>query len=199
MIGNTMARKLPELAGKPLEGALAEPIDILKLGLPAWAAPPDEIENYRELKGRELFDARRAKIPDLARHLGLDPDSDGFRGAGGREFLLELTLMALARATVIGFQEKKEGKWEASFVFWTMHLADRHKAQGKFDNDYDFCVAYLAAETPELAKRTKKTELHAAALQLRNRISEARSTFEKAKKLAERDFHKNAAIGIVKH
>jgi hypothetical protein len=194
-----MAKKPPHLAGKPLEGALAEPIDILTLGLPAAVAHPDEVKKYRDLKNQQLFDARRAKIPDLARHLGLDPDSDAYRGAGGRETLLEFTLMALARATVLGFQQKKEGKWEASFVFWAMRGADQLKTQGRFENDHDFCVALLVDETPELGKRSRKAELHANARQLQNHISKLRSKVEKAKIEAEKAFHKNAAIQIVKH
>jgi hypothetical protein len=194
-----MAKKLPHLAGKPLEGALAEPIDILTLGLPAFAGAPGEVEKYRDLKNQELLDARRAKIPALARHLGFDPESDAYRGAAGREMLLEFTLMALANATVLGFQRKKEGKWEASFIFWAMQLADQYKKNGRFENDYKFCIAFLVGEDPGLLKRSKKPELQSNARQLRNHISKARSRFEKAKKLAETTFHKNATVGIVKH
>lgn len=194
-----MPKKTSKLAGKTLTGDLAEPIDLINFGLIKGVHSEQEIEDYRQRQSQKLFDARRAKIPDLARFLGLDPDNPGYSGPGGREFLLELTLMALAREIVPGFQEKKEGKWPRSHIFWLVQAIGPKNAAGKYEKGHKACVTYLISERPELSKRANKKELDAEVLQLQNRLSDLRSTMEKAKKLAEEEFHKNNAGKIVKH
>jgi hypothetical protein len=191
-------KPLRSLNGKKLEGALAEPIDLMRFELVPGVHSQDEIEAYRSSKNRELFDLRRAKIPDLARHLGLDPASDAYRGADGRELLLELTLMLLARETVIGFQQKDEGKWPRARVFWALQSIDALKKSGRFKDDLTACESLLRFERPELAKRSAKAELKAEAIQFRNRITKLRSALERAKKLEEKTFHKKPRLRIVK-
>lgn len=192
-----MPKKAPELAGKPLSGALAKPIDLVMVGLHDAIHGAEAVQKYNERKGRELYAARKAKIDDLARHFDIDPDR--FQIAMGRELLLELTLMALANATVIGFQQKKEGKWPRSKLFWIMQAVDIMKREGKYSKDLDACAAYLKIEKPDLAKRSAKAELMAEARQLQNRITNMRSAFEKGKIAFEKQLHKNTPLKIVKH
>src|SRR5882757_9003343 len=174
-------KPLKSLNGKKLEGVLAEPIDLVRFGLIPGLHSQDEIEAYRSREAHDLFDLRRAKIPLLARHLGLDPDSEAYRGAGGRELLLELTLMALARETVMGFQEKKEGKWPRARVFWGLQSIDAAKKAGVFKNDLTACESLLKFERPELVKRSAKAELKAEAIQFRTRITKMRALLERGK------------------
>lgn len=186
------------LNGKKFEGVLAEPIDLIRFDLVPGLHSQDEIEAYRSRKNSELFDLRRAKIPDLARHLGLDPDSDAYRGADGRERLLEFTLMAIARETVIGFQQRKEGKWPRARVFWGLQAIDASKKAGVFKNDLTACENLLKIERPELAKRSAKAELKAEAIQFRTRITKLRALLERVKKLEEKTLHKQPHLRIVK-
>ena len=186
------------LNGRKFEGVLAEPIDLVRFDLVPGIHSQDEIEAYHSRKNFELFDRRREKIPDLARHLGLDPDSDAYRGADGRERLLEFTLMALARETVIGFQEKKEGKWPRARVFWGLQAIDAAKKAGSFKNDLAACESLLKIERPELAKRSAKAELKAEAVQYRNRIENLRGQLKLLKKLEEKTLHKKPRLRIVK-
>jgi hypothetical protein len=195
-----MAKKPPHLAGKPLTGALAEPIDIVTFGLPEAIAAPGEFEKYKEAKNRALFEARRSKIVDLAKHLGLDVENNAYTGSGGREFLLECTLMALADAAgVPGFQKKNEGKWPDGFIFWVIQGIERAKLLGRFVSDHESCKEILVQENPGLAKRARKSELDALANQLENRVSILRSTFKKAKNEDKTALHKITPLGIVKH
>jgi hypothetical protein len=191
-------KPLKSLNGKKLEGALAEPINLISFELVPGVHSQDEIDAYRSRKARELFDLRRAKIPDLARHLGFDPDSDAYRGAGGRELLLELTLMALAREKVVGFQQKREGKWSSARVFWGLQSIDAAKKAGLFKDDLTACESLLKFERPELAKRSAKLELKAEASQFRNRITKLRAALDRAIKLEEKTFHKKPRLRIVK-
>jgi hypothetical protein len=191
-------KPLKSLSGKKLEGVLAEPIDLISFELVPGLHSQDEIEAYRSNQAHKLFDLRRVKIPDLARHLGLDPDSDAYRGADGRERLLELTLMALARETVIGFQQKREGKWPRARVFWGLQAIDASKKAGIFKNDLAACESLLKSERPELAKRSAKAELKAEAIQFRTRITKLRALLERGKKLEERELHKKPRLRIVK-
>jgi hypothetical protein len=191
-------KPLKILSGKKFEGVLAEPIDLIMFDLVPGVHSQDEIEAYRSRKDRELFDLRRAKIPDLARHLGFDPDSDAYRGADGREMLLEFTLMALARETVMGFQQKREGKWPRARVFWGLQSIDVMKKAGVFKNDLMACESLLKTERPELAKRSAKAELKAEAIQFRTRITAMRALLDRGKKLEDRALHKKPALRIVK-
>jgi len=191
-------KSLKSLNGKKFEGVLAEPIDLVMFGLIPGVHSQEEIDAYKAKTSSSLFDQRRAKIPDLARHLGLDPDSDAYRGADGREMLLELTLMALARATVRGFQEKKEGKWPRARVFWGLQSIDIMKKAGVFKNDLTACESFLKVERPDLVKRSAKAELRAEAIQFRTRITELRVSLSKAKKLEEKVLHKKPSLRIVK-
>ncbi|HEY5036064.1 MAG TPA: hypothetical protein VII74_02905 [Chthoniobacterales bacterium] len=191
-------KPLKSLNGKKLEGVLGEPIDLISFELVPGLHSQAEIEAYRSRKHRELFDLRGAKIPDLARHLGLDLASDAYRGADGRETLLEFTLMALAKETVIGFQQKREGKWPRARVFWGLQSIDALKKAGVFKNDLTACESLLQAERPELAKRSAKAELKAEAIQFRTRITTLRSALNRAKKLEEKTFHKKPRLRIVK-
>jgi hypothetical protein len=193
-----MTAKPKSLNGKKFEGVLAKPIDLISYELIPGVHSQDEIEAYRSRKHAELFDARRAKIVDLARHLGLDPESDAYRGADGRETLLEFTLMALARETVIGFQEKKEGKWPRARVFWSLQAIDTMKNAGVFKNDLAACESLLKFQQPELSKRSAAPKLKAEAKQLRTRITNLRSALSKAEKLAAQRLHKKPQLRIVK-
>jgi hypothetical protein len=191
-------KSLKSLNGKKFDGVLAVPIDLVRLELVPGVHSQDEIVAYQAKKDRELFDQRRAKIPDLARHLGLDPDSDAYRGADGREMLLEFTLMALARETVIGFQQRKEGKWPRARVFWGLQSIDALKEAGIFKNDLTACESLLKVERPELAKRSAKAELKAEAIQFRTRITNLRALLERGKELEEKALHKKPRLRLVK-
>jgi hypothetical protein len=163
-------------------GELARPIDI------RWSLlnpkPPEE-------RWEEVLEARVAKLPALAKALGLPPRP---RGAAREAWYAEIAL-ELAVLVCPGFQEKPPPSklTHPRNIRWLLAFIDKWKRDGghvKFDleecaeipklepvkSDLEGCEEILKLEQPELARPHNTTKLRQRARTLANSISRERTS-----------------------
>jgi hypothetical protein len=188
-------KPLKSLNGKKFEGALAEPIDTgmfmpIRPDDPAWP-------QYLQAHAMMMSTQRMAKMPALARHLGIDVDhynlSDPSNGLG-LLMLCGSIAQELAGRVVPGFQEKPRGKNPREVVAFIRMAVDAMKAGGKASSDHEACKSFLKFETPDLARPGNRTELNKRARSLANLIAKDRTTAAKA----EKALHKKPRLSVVK-
>jgi hypothetical protein len=125
MIGNAMADKpLKSLNGKKFSGALATPIDT---GL---IVPLNRKDLWAEHTARHLGELRRqrmAKMPHLARHLGIQFDHLDLTKHADMVSFYGCVAENLARLLIPGFQEKRAGKWPDDVVMQTLVTIEKGK------------------------------------------------------------------------
>jgi len=169
-------KPLKALNGKKFEGALAEPIDT-GLFMPLLVDAPGWPEYFTE-KDKILRARRLAKMPELARHLGINLEpfnlSDPANGFG-LMMLYAVVAEKLAALVVPGFREKSRGKNAREVVRFTRMAIDAAKALGKTPSDLDACRDILKLETPSLARAGNKSALEKKAKSLRNLVAKDRA------------------------
>jgi hypothetical protein len=180
-------KPLRSLNGKKFTGSLATPIDhgfFMPIDATISSSLPESPDwpEYLKRSKQELHRQRMAKMPDLARHLGIDIEqfnlsdpSNGF----GLSMLLGAIALKLASHVVPGFQEKPRGKHPREIVRFTRRAIDAAKAARKDLSDLDVCREIIKLEQPELARPGKKGELERKAKSLRNLVSKDRASAER--------------------
>lgn len=171
------------LNGKKLSGELLKPIDH---GL---YMPPDpnspERPNYLAEINKELRRQRMAKMPDLARHLGIDIGALDLSTDDGPDWaiLLGAVALGLAAAVIPGFQEKLRGKHPREIIRLGRVTIDAVKMRKPGISDFDACREIIKLERPEMASPGRQNELDAEARQMMNRMSADRQAAQKRKTL----------------
>jgi hypothetical protein len=189
-----MATKpVKSLNDKALSGELIEPIDT-GLFMPLWLEEPltpeheDDWRRYLLAKDKELRHLRMAKMPALARHLGIDVEALNLGPANGTGWALLYAAVAekLTAELIPGFQEKSRGEWPREFIHAARLAIDTIKEKTRI-SDFDACMQILQqaaqrSDDPDEAKLAKAKhvkELKAKAKQMMNRISKDRQSAKK--------------------
>jgi hypothetical protein len=150
------------------------------------------LESHEELRRQ-----RMAKMPDLARHLGIDVEQFGLPDPAngiGLMMLYAQIALDLASQAVPGFQEKPRGKHPREVIRLIRKAVDVMKENGKVKSDLDACRNFLKFEKPDLARPHNQTELEKKAESLCNLISKDRANAERA----ESALHKKPRLRAVK-
>jgi hypothetical protein len=161
----TMPRKklnLPKWSGE-----LARPIDIPSL----WSLlSPKPLEERRP----DVLKAQEAKLPALAKALGLPP--------APREAALEAWYAAIARELAVlvcpGFQLKPPSSklLHRGKIGWWFGFIEKWKRDGCVKSDVEGCAKILKIAQPELARPHNKAKLQQQAQTFANLISEERTS-----------------------
>jgi hypothetical protein len=160
-----MARKklnLPKWSGE-----LARPIDIAGIWGLLNPKPPEE-------RWADVREAQVAKLPALARALGLQP--------GPREGALEAwyatIVLELAALVCPGFQVKLPSPklFNPTNIKWFFNFIEKWKGDGRVKSDLEGCTQILKFAEPELAQPHNKTKLRQQARTLANLISLERAS-----------------------
>lgn len=169
------------LNGKKLSGELLKPIDH-GLYMPL---DPDSPPNYLAEVSKELRRQRMAKMPALARHLGIDVDALDLSTDDSLDWaiLLRAVALDLAAAVIPGFQEKPRGKHPREIIRLGRVTIDALKMRKPGISDFDACREIVKLERPEMASPGRQSELDAEARQMMNRVSADRQGAQKRKRL----------------
>jgi hypothetical protein len=154
-----------------------------KLNLPRWSgelARPIDIPwsflNPKSLEERwpEVFEARVAKLPALAKALGLPPRP---RGAAREAWCAEIAL-ELAVLVCPGFQVKPPSSklFHRGNIGWWLAFIDKWKRDGRVKSDLEGCTKILKLWQPELAQPHNRTKLRQQALTFANSIARERTS-----------------------
>jgi hypothetical protein len=160
----TMARKkrnLPKWSGE-----LAEPIDFPSVSGLLKPKPMEEL-------WPEVLEARVAKLPALARALGLPPGPP----ATAREAWFADIALQLAVLVCPGFQLKLPSSklFHRKMVgFWFAHI-EQLKRDRRVKTDLEGCTESLKLIQPELARPHNKTKLQQQARTFANLIARERT------------------------
>jgi hypothetical protein len=181
-------KSLKALKGKKLSGPLATPIDTGILGPLARrdltgeyiGQRLDEIQlRHAERHPAELHRQRMAKIPDLARHLGIKFEHLDLTKDGDRASFYGSVIETLAALLIPGFQEVRAGKWPREMVVEILFTIENQKNLGKIASDLDGCMMVIEQLEPEKARPKNKSELIRKAKTLRNRVSIQRAELKR--------------------
>ena len=127
-------KPLRTLNGKKLTGPLATPIDtgiIFPLGRKdLW--PEVSEKEYGELRRQRI-----AKMPYLARHLGIQFEHLDLSSDAGMVSFYGCIVENLTALLIPGFQRKKDGKWPAKIVVRILVDIEKGKQSGEFANELD--------------------------------------------------------------
>jgi hypothetical protein len=146
-------KPLKNLNGKKFEGVLAEPIELgmfmpVRQDDPAWPT-------YLKAHAVALSSRRRAKMPELAHHLGVDAGDieealleSGLPDTFGAALFYYAIAEKLAAHVVPGFQEKSRGKQPREIIRFIREAVDVMKEHGKAGSDLEACRNFLKFETP---------------------------------------------------
>jgi hypothetical protein len=186
-------KPLKTLNGKKLTGPLAKPIDT---GIIFPLHRKDLWQEFSDKDHDELRRQRIAKMPYLARHLGIQFEHLDLSSHAGMVSFYGCIVENLAALLIPGFQKKKQGKWPAEIVVRTLVYIEKGKQSGEFENDLDGCMWAIKATEPELARAKNRTELVRKAKTLRNRVAKQRAKFKRDH--AAKRLHKNPSLRIVK-
>jgi hypothetical protein len=188
-------KPLKSLNGKKFEGVLAEPIDTgmfmpVRLDDSAWPT-------YLQAHTMAMISLRLAKMPALARHLGIDVElynlSDPSNGLG-LMMLYGRIAQELAGHIIPGFMEKPRGKHPREIVRLIRRAVDAMKEHGKAGSDLEACRNFLKFETPDLGRPGKKSELEKKARSLCNLVAKDRANVRRT----EKPLHKKLRLRVVK-
>jgi hypothetical protein len=186
-------KPLKSLNGKKFEGPLATPIDT---GIIFPLGRKDLWPEYSDKNFDELCRQRTAKMPYLARHLGIQFEHLDLSSHAGMVSFYGCIVENLAALLIPGFQAKKRGKWPAEIVVRILVAIEKGKQGGEFASDLEGCICVMKLEEPELARPQNKTELVRKAKTLRNRVAKQRAKFKRAH--AAKTLHKKPSLRIVK-
>ena len=187
-------KPLKSLNGKKFDGPLATPIDtgfFFPLGL-----PKDQWQQYIDKHLDELHRRRIAKVPYLARHLGIKfehldlskyPDMVAFYGC---------IVENIARLLIPGFEENKDGKWPRAIVRRALEEIERGKRLGEYASDLEGCKYMMMLIEPDLARPRNKSQLEQRAKTLRNLVAKQRAGLKRDH--AAKTLHKKPSLRIVK-
>jgi hypothetical protein len=155
-------------------GELAKPIDIPSL----WG-----LLNPKPLDERwvEVSKARIAKLPALARALGLPPEPR----EAAREAWYAAIAVELAALVCPGFQVKLPSSklFHRGNIGWWFVLIEKWKRDGRFKSDLEGCAEILKLTQPELARPHNKAELRQRARTFANLITKERSSRKRRARL----------------
>jgi hypothetical protein len=172
-----MAKRAVEfLNGKELSGELTQPID-RGLYMPFLGAvgSPDGAKYLAERK-KELRRLRAAKMPALARHLGIDVDRFNLSPENGLGWMMMYAVIAerLTEELIPGFQERSRGILPLEVLGQARIAIALLKLQGKVKSQLEACEEIIKLWNPELAKPGCQSELKRKADSLRVRVAEDR-------------------------
>jgi hypothetical protein len=187
-------KPLKSLNGKKFTGPLAAPIDtgiIFPLGL-----PKDRWQEYIDKNYDELHRQRVAKVPYLARHLGIQFEHLDLSSDAGLIAFYGCIVENLARLLIPGFQEKNDGKWPPAIVLRALGEVERGKRLGEYASDLEGCKYMMTLIEPDLALPRNRTRLKQRARTLENRVSKLRVDLKR--KHAAKQLHKKPRLRIVK-
>jgi hypothetical protein len=179
------------LNGKKFEGVLAAPIDT---GIIFPFRPKDLWQEFSDKNYDELHRQRIAKMPYLARHLGIQFEGLDLSSYAGMAAFYGCIAENLARLLVPGFQAKREGKWPRDFICYVLRGVDHWKEAGRYSSDLEACLAFLKMDEPDLARPARKSALVKKAKRLRNLVCRERQR----KRAALNPVHKKPTLRIVK-
>jgi hypothetical protein len=185
-------KALKTLKDKKLTGPLVTRIDtgiILPLG---------RKDLWQELSDKHCAELRRqriAKMPYLARHLGIQFEHLDLSSHAGMVSFYGCIAENLAALLIPGFQPKKAGKWPAAVVVGILVVIEKGKQRGEFASDLDGCIWAIKDTEPEMARPKNKGELVRKAKTLRNRIAKQRAEFNRAH---AKTLHKKPRLRVVK-
>lgn len=187
-------KPLKSLNGKKFTGALAEPIDT---GVIIPLNRKDLWPEFLERRHAELRRQRMAKIPDLARHLGIKFDHLDLENHSDLLSLYGSITENLATLLIRGFQEKQAGRWPDELVMQILVAIEKGKQLGTFASDKDGCKEILKQLEPKLGRPGNRTELDHKVRSLENRVSKLRAKL-KREHAAKKPVHKKPRLRIVK-
>ena len=148
-------------------GELARPIDIPSL----WG-----LLNPKPLEERwaEVLKAQEAKLPALAKALGLPPAPR----EKSREAWYAAIAIELAAVVCPGFQVKPPSSnlFHRENIWWWLPFIDKWKRDGRFKSDLEGCTQILKDTQPELDRPHNKAELRQRARTFANLISKERTS-----------------------
>ena len=186
-------KSLRSLKGKKFTGPLAEPIDtdiIVPLNR------KDLWKEYSDKRLAELHRLRMAKMPHLARHLGIQFEHLDLTKHADMVSFYGCIAENLAVLLIPGFQEKRAGKWPADMVMQVLVTIEKGKHLGSFSSDLEGCKAVLKQMEPKLASLANRTQLNGSALTLQNRVVALRTKLKRDH--AKKQLHKKQRLRIVK-
>jgi hypothetical protein len=167
-------KPLTALKGKKLSGSLAAPIDT---GVIVPNPREDLCEQRRapfvERHRAELRRLRMAKIPDLARHLGINFEHLDLTKPDEMTALCVDTALSLAGQLIPGFQEKGAARiWSDASIFNILIDVEQQKQRGEIATDLEGCMLKISELYPETKSRSERTR---KAKTLQNRIAGLRA------------------------
>ena len=107
---------------------------------------------FAQQQADDLFRQRKAKIPLLANHLGIDFDHLDLTNYADLALFYGSLAIRLAIELVPGFQEAKAGKWPREIVMWTLVACEHLKSEGKVNSDLTVCLDAVKAWIPRCAR-----------------------------------------------
>ena len=172
-----MAKRAVEfLNGKELAGELTQPIDhglympfLGAVGSREWA-------KYLAERKKELRRRRTAKMPALARHLGIDVDRFNLSPENGLGWMMLYAVIAerLTEELIPGFQEKSRGTLPREVLGQARIAIALLRVKGNVQSQLEACEEIIKLWYPQLAKPGCKSELKRKADSLRVRVAEDR-------------------------
>jgi hypothetical protein len=126
-----------------------------------------------------------AKMPDLARHLGVKFEHLNLTKDADRALFYGSIAENLAALLIPGFQETRAGKWPFEMVFQILCVIQDQKRCEIIGSDLEGCIEIIKQIDPELARPQNRSQLEKKARSLRNRV--ARERAERNRILARRD------------
>jgi hypothetical protein len=165
-------RKRPQLT---FNGELAKPIDtgvIIPWDRKYW-------DEYIAKRQDKLFKLRMAKMPELARQLGIKFDHLDL--ADFRDLTAFYGHVALNLAVwfgIPGFQHA-EPKWPPELVAAVLEECEKAKQSGTAESDLVVCLGVVQVLYPELCGNRSRDSAKTVARQLRNRVTALRARWRR--------------------
>lgn len=187
-------KPLKSLNGRKFAGVLAKPIDA---GIIFPLGRKDLWQEFQDRRWAELRRQRMAKMPHLARHLGIQFEHLDLTSHADLLSFYGCVAENLAMLLIPGFQEKRPGKWPAETLMQVLVTIEKGKQAGFFASDLAGCMACLKQLDSSLARPANRTHLKARAMTLQNRVSQLRAKL-KREHAAKKVLHKKPSLRIVK-
>jgi hypothetical protein len=181
---------------KQWTGILAEPIDrgFETLIPKPYPTGSPEAEEWIDRQARLMFRQQIAKIPKLARQLGMQLSEFDFATPDGLTvFLMDLVLRLALKLEIPGFMLPKS-KWHRQIVYWALLDGDARRAHGERDPDLTACLNSVQRWDPKLRRNGQKTAAIRRAKTLRNEVSKMRRKLK-----AQAEAHHRRIREVVTH
>jgi hypothetical protein len=165
---------------KQWAGVLAEPIDDIETLMPKpYPMGSPESEKWLRRRAHRLYQLRIAKMPELARQLGMPVDTyDRTTKDGLMRFYTHLALKLAVKLEIPGFMQANR-KWPPELVYWALVDGDARRTRGERDPDFTSCLDLIQHWDPRLRQRGKKAAANQRAKTLRNEVSKLRQRVKK--------------------